>query len=578
MSACGSGMAAADIGQMEAGIFDPWINCDDLDLGAILHQASSSGSSSTSSSSPLSTQTIHSSLSAASSPLAGAQVAALLAADGPHGSGSEQPADANYSHTQSHHLGQLSLDQQQGQHQNQQQNQHQLHLQLQHNLHHQQLTPPPNSPASKQNIFNIITANAISTQNANNRHSAQSFAGAAQNQAQGSLSSSQCSSASSALSSLDSPPADSHPAYLSSPSSSSPILIPPPPPPQPPQLVLDSKSHLHHVASGHLRSGQAAEQQPVQLAYGRFAERAQTRDSQTNDGRSLQANQTNQPGQNPFAIQDQADHEAAIVAKNQLENLLHLASGNNCDTSNASLYETNRLDHFASLANNYPLVAASSQVSNLVGSSQKSTPTTNSLPNIASSGQSNSFSSSSSSSSSSSAAKNKSSNYTAGINSHSNNKSASLFNTNGQQAAGQKVRRCRHITDYVLADEEKRLLIKEGYADFPMTCQSRPLSKNEERILRKIRRKIRNKKSAQCSRQRKKEYVEDLERKYASVLRENEQLKQVLDRLQQQDQQHQQLHQFHQHDGGSMALDLKDLFVSSNKTAQSGQPMTNVYN
>lgn len=104
----------------------------------------------------------------------------------------------------------------------------------------------------------------------------------------------------------------------------------------------------------------------------------------------------------------------------------------------------------------------------------------------------------------------------------------------------QKVRRCRHITDYVLAEEEKRLLIKEGYADFPMTCQARPLSKSEERILRKIRRKIRNKKSAQCSRQRKKEYVEDLEKKYAAVIRENEELKQLVERMQDQQQQQQQ--------------------------------------
>jgi hypothetical protein len=36
----------------------------------------------------------------------------------------------------------------------------------------------------------------------------------------------------------------------------------------------------------------------------------------------------------------------------------------------------------------------------------------------------------------------------------------------------QKIRRYRHITDYVLAEEEKRLLIKEGHTDFPTTCQS----------------------------------------------------------------------------------------------------------
>jgi hypothetical protein len=50
----------------------------------------------------------------------------------------------------------------------------------------------------------------------------------------------------------------------------------------------------------------------------------------------------------------------------------------------------------------------------------------------------------------------------------------------------------------------------------------------EERILRKIRRKIRNKRSAQCSRQRKKEYVEELELKYAQTLTENEELRRML--------------------------------------------------
>ncbi|CAG2101761.1 unnamed protein product [Medioppia subpectinata] len=85
------------------------------------------------------------------------------------------------------------------------------------------------------------------------------------------------------------------------------------------------------------------------------------------------------------------------------------------------------------------------------------------------------------------------------------------------------------ITDLVLTDEEKRLLAKEGYHDFP--SGSLPLTKHEEKILRKIRRKIRNKKSAQCSRQRKKEYLEDLERRFDERNHENEQLKKEVIKL-----------------------------------------------
>lgn len=80
-----------------------------------------------------------------------------------------------------------------------------------------------------------------------------------------------------------------------------------------------------------------------------------------------------------------------------------------------------------------------------------------------------------------------------------------------------------------LTEEERRTLVAEGY---PIP-QRFPLSKAEERSLKKIRRKIKNKISAQESRRKKKEYMEELEKKVqhmelriVELERENQQLKQ----------------------------------------------------
>lgn len=112
----------------------------------------------------------------------------------------------------------------------------------------------------------------------------------------------------------------------------------------------------------------------------------------------------------------------------------------------------------------------------------------------------------------------------------SDNLSPTSSTTSSPNARGKgRGARGKPITELALTEEERRLLTKEGYTDFP--SGSTPLTKQEEKVLRKVRRKIRNKRSAQCSRQRKKEYVEELEKKFEKCNAENDCLRREVIKL-----------------------------------------------
>ncbi|XP_058274817.1 cyclic AMP-responsive element-binding protein 3-like protein 3-B [Hemibagrus wyckioides] len=76
------------------------------------------------------------------------------------------------------------------------------------------------------------------------------------------------------------------------------------------------------------------------------------------------------------------------------------------------------------------------------------------------------------------------------------------------------------LQELVLNEEEKKLLAKEGLS----LPNQLPLNKYEEKILKKIRRKIRNKQSAQESRKKKKEYLDSLEGRMTACSAQNMEL------------------------------------------------------
>ncbi|NXN38881.1 CREB3 protein, partial [Rhinoptilus africanus] len=87
-----------------------------------------------------------------------------------------------------------------------------------------------------------------------------------------------------------------------------------------------------------------------------------------------------------------------------------------------------------------------------------------------------------------------------------------------------------NLPELVLTEEERQLLEKEGVS-LP-TCG--PLNKAEERLLKKVRRKIRNKQSAQDSRRRKKIYMDGLENRVAACTAQNHELQKKVQLLEKQ--------------------------------------------
>uniref|UniRef100_A0A8C5K0Z8 cAMP responsive element binding protein 3 n=1 Tax=Jaculus jaculus TaxID=51337 RepID=A0A8C5K0Z8_JACJA len=93
-----------------------------------------------------------------------------------------------------------------------------------------------------------------------------------------------------------------------------------------------------------------------------------------------------------------------------------------------------------------------------------------------------------------------------------------------EQAAEQEISRL------ILTDEEKKLLEKEGLSLPPAL----PLTKVEEQVLKRVRRKIRNKRSAQESRRKKKMYVGVLESRVLKYTAQNQELQNKVQLLEEQ--------------------------------------------
>lgn len=88
----------------------------------------------------------------------------------------------------------------------------------------------------------------------------------------------------------------------------------------------------------------------------------------------------------------------------------------------------------------------------------------------------------------------------------------------------------QEMSRLILTEEEKKLLEKEGLT-LPSTL---PLTKVEEQVLKRVRRKIRNKRAAQGSRKKKKVYVVGLESRVLKYTAQNRELQNKVQRLEEQ--------------------------------------------
>lgn len=100
----------------------------------------------------------------------------------------------------------------------------------------------------------------------------------------------------------------------------------------------------------------------------------------------------------------------------------------------------------------------------------------------------------------------------------------------GQQATKPLILFLFQYPELRLSDEEKTLLAREGVS-LPTNMA---LTKEEERTLKSVRRKIRNKISAKESRKRKQGYIEGLEKRVKICTTQNVQLQKKMENLEKQ--------------------------------------------